>query len=183
MLSSFHKYPFYCMYWYSLQWRHNEREGVSNHEHPHCLHSRLFSRRSKKTSAPEQAVEQTIETPVIWDGMELIMTSLQWICLILHAVSCTSNKIVNVAWNLVICWWNPHHHNKLKLNKTTHLIICDLATQHGHKDLRQHWFRKWLLLDGTKPSPDSSSVAFIWGQFGSEHQNYYSVQQVWKVYI
>ena len=35
---------------YSLRWRHNERDSVSNH-HPHdCLLSRLFRRRSKKTS-------------------------------------------------------------------------------------------------------------------------------------
>ena len=34
----------------SLQWRHNGRDGVSNH-HPHeCLLNRLFERRSKKTS-------------------------------------------------------------------------------------------------------------------------------------
>ena len=33
-----------------LQWRHNERNGVSNH-HPHdCLFNLLFRRRSKKTS-------------------------------------------------------------------------------------------------------------------------------------
>ena len=36
----------------SLQWRHNEPNGTSNH-HPHnCLHNRLFRRRSKKTSKP-----------------------------------------------------------------------------------------------------------------------------------
>ena len=34
----------------SLQWRHNERDGVSNHWHPDCLLNRLFRRRSKKTS-------------------------------------------------------------------------------------------------------------------------------------
>ena len=34
----------------SLQWRRNDRDGVSNH-HPHnCLLSRLFRHRSKKTS-------------------------------------------------------------------------------------------------------------------------------------
>ena len=34
----------------TLQWRHNERDGVSN-EQPHdCLLNRLFRRRSKKTS-------------------------------------------------------------------------------------------------------------------------------------
>ena len=28
------------------------------------------------SSAPEQTIDQTIETPVIWDAMALIMTSL-----------------------------------------------------------------------------------------------------------
>ena len=32
----------------SLQWRHNERDGVSNHRHLDCLFSRLFRRGSKK---------------------------------------------------------------------------------------------------------------------------------------
>ena len=36
--------------WRSLRWRHNGRDGVSNH-HPHlCLLNRLFRCRSKKTS-------------------------------------------------------------------------------------------------------------------------------------
>ena len=34
----------------SLQWRHNERVGVSNHQPHGCLLNRLFNRRSKKTS-------------------------------------------------------------------------------------------------------------------------------------
>ena len=34
----------------SLQWRHNGRDGVSNHQSHHCLLNRLFRRRSKKTS-------------------------------------------------------------------------------------------------------------------------------------
>ena len=34
----------------SLQWRHNERDGVSNHRRLDCLLNRLFRRRSKKTS-------------------------------------------------------------------------------------------------------------------------------------
>ena len=33
-----------------LQWRHNGLDGVSNHQPHHCLLSRLFGRRSKKTS-------------------------------------------------------------------------------------------------------------------------------------
>ena len=35
---------------WTLQWRHNERDGVSNHQPRDCLLNRLFSRRSKKTS-------------------------------------------------------------------------------------------------------------------------------------
>ena len=34
----------------SLQWRHNERDGVSNHRGLDCLVRRLFRRRSKKSS-------------------------------------------------------------------------------------------------------------------------------------
>ena len=33
-----------------LRWRHNGRDSVSNHQPHHCLLSRLFRRRSKKTS-------------------------------------------------------------------------------------------------------------------------------------
>ena len=33
-----------------LQWGHNERDGVSIHRRIYCLRSRLFRRRSKKTS-------------------------------------------------------------------------------------------------------------------------------------
>ena len=33
-----------------LQWCHNERDGVSNHQPHHCLLNRLFGLRSKKTS-------------------------------------------------------------------------------------------------------------------------------------
>ena len=34
----------------SLQWRHNERYGISTYQPRHCLLNRLFMRRSKKTS-------------------------------------------------------------------------------------------------------------------------------------
>ena len=34
----------------SSQWRHNEPNGVSNHQHRDCLFNRLFMRKSKKTS-------------------------------------------------------------------------------------------------------------------------------------
>ena len=36
----------------TLRWRHNERDGASNHQPHHCLLKRLFRRRSQKTSEP-----------------------------------------------------------------------------------------------------------------------------------
>ena len=36
----------------SLQWRHNEHDGVSNHQPHDCLLNRLFRHRSKRTSKP-----------------------------------------------------------------------------------------------------------------------------------
>ena len=41
-----------CLIFFPLQWRHNERDGVSNHQTHDCLLNRLFRRRSKKTSKP-----------------------------------------------------------------------------------------------------------------------------------
>ena len=34
----------------ALQWRHNENDGVSNHQPHHCLRNRSFRHRSQKTS-------------------------------------------------------------------------------------------------------------------------------------
>ena len=43
-------YWYYCQYYRSLQWRHNGRDGVSNHQPHYCLLNRLFRLRTKKTS-------------------------------------------------------------------------------------------------------------------------------------
>ena len=48
MCSSYHGHS----HWWSsaLEWRHNQHDGVSNHQPRDCLHNRLFRRRSKITS-------------------------------------------------------------------------------------------------------------------------------------
>ena len=45
-------FVFFCCWlgWYPLRWRHDGRDSVSNHQPHDCLLSRLFRRRSKKTS-------------------------------------------------------------------------------------------------------------------------------------
>ena len=40
----------HCSYDTTLQWCHNERNGILNHQHLDCLLNRLFRCRSKKTS-------------------------------------------------------------------------------------------------------------------------------------
>ena len=44
------KSQYFRRIFYTLQWRHNEPNGVSNHRLYECLLSRLFRPRSKKTS-------------------------------------------------------------------------------------------------------------------------------------
>ena len=44
------KHNMKCKFIFTLQWRHNERNGVSNHRCLNCLLNRFFRCRSKKTS-------------------------------------------------------------------------------------------------------------------------------------
>ena len=54
----FHKFPYFrlkrwdtdAIWMCTLQWRHNGRDRVSNHQPRNCLLNGLFRRRSKKTS-------------------------------------------------------------------------------------------------------------------------------------
>ena len=47
---SAHHSPSVWRFFFSLYWRHDERDGVSNHQRLNCLLNRLFRRRSKKAS-------------------------------------------------------------------------------------------------------------------------------------
>ena len=53
-VNSSHKWPVtrttFSNFLESLRWRHNDQDGVSNHQPRHCLLNCLFGRRPKKTS-------------------------------------------------------------------------------------------------------------------------------------
>ena len=51
-----------------LQWRHNERDGISNHERHDCLFNRLF----------EAQIKENIKAPRHWPLWEEF-TGYQWI--------------------------------------------------------------------------------------------------------
>ena len=82
----------------SLQWRHNDHDGVSNHQPHDCLLSSLFRRRSKKTSKlhvtglcagnspitrefPAQRASNAEIVSIWWlhhDQIHLIMSPAKW---------------------------------------------------------------------------------------------------------
>ena len=69
----------YC----ALQWRHNGRDGVSNHQHHDCSLKRLFRRRSKKTSklrvtgvceGPAQRASDAEDVSIWWRHHDIKIT-------------------------------------------------------------------------------------------------------------
>ena len=84
----------WCICWFAkskfkpLQWRHNERNGVSNHLHLGCLLNRLFRCRSKKTSKFRVTVLCERKPPYRW--IPLTTGQLSGECLHLMTSSCWS---------------------------------------------------------------------------------------------
>ena len=77
---------------HSLQWRHNERDGVLNHQPHDCLLNRLFRRRSKKTSK--------LRVTGLWAGNSpggrwIPRTKGQWRGICFHLMTSSGNKWVN----------------------------------------------------------------------------------------
>ena len=79
---------YYCS---PLQWRHNGRDDVSNHQPHHCLLNRLFRRRSKKT-------------------LKLRVTDLCAVTDEFPAQMASNAKIVSI-------WWRHHALVALKLRQ------------------------------------------------------------------
>ena len=75
---------------YSLQWPHNERSGVSNHQRLHCLLNCWFRRRSKKTSKLRVTFvtgEFPALRPVTRKMLPLDDVIMLWVTFCLHPLS------------------------------------------------------------------------------------------------
>ena len=103
-----------------LQWRHYGHDGVSNHQHHDCLLSRLFRRRSKKTS-------------------KLWVTGL-----------CAGNspgtgefhaQMASNAENISI-WWR--HHGLVRIKIMFCADICTTWNNHKRVVWRQQLFNSWI---------------------------------------
>ena len=102
---------------FALQWRHNERDGVSNHQPHDCLLNGLFRHRSKKTSMfrvtglcdgnspvtgefPSQTASNAENVSIWYVTMVSQKPVPMWNCVFFFGVS--PNSLGNEQ---LICWW------------------------------------------------------------------------------
>ena len=91
--------------WLSLQWRHNERDSVSNHQPHHCLLNCLFRRRSKKTSKPRV----TGLSPRNWPVTRKMFP--------FDDVIMGAGPLYRYPYNLLTTLYTNYNHNTTKHNK------------------------------------------------------------------
>ena len=127
----------------SLQWRHNERDSVSNHQTHDCLLKRLFRRRSKKTSKlrvtglcvgnspvtgefPAQMTSYA-ENVSIWWRHHVYIISI-WLLSRQPFFTCCNGPIVHVVPGIMImdqvCWSLQIH---IRLQQCQSTIWYDLT--------------------------------------------------------
>ena len=99
----------------SLHWRHNELDGVSDHQSHDCLLTRLFRHRSKKT--PKLRVTGLCEGNSPGTG---------------EFPAQKASKAENVS-----IWWR--HHVAHKVWWSQFMPWCHLASGHLHDYIRQLW--------------------------------------------
>ena len=120
----------------SLQWRHNGREGVSNHQPHFCSLDRLFRRRSRKTS------------------------KLRVIGLCVGNSPVTGELPAQMASNAenVSIWWRHHGYSCILIQHCRAIVIVkhqlfpvlpdpsnwNVSALFTKKISNQHWFRAWI---------------------------------------
>ena len=92
----------------SLQWRHNGRDSVSNHQPYDCLLNRLFRRRSKKTSKLRVTGLCVGNSPVTGEFLAKMASnaknvSIWW----RHHYHAPDWHFVGICWGLVQVSFNP----------------------------------------------------------------------------
>ena len=130
-----------------LQWRHNGRDGVSNHQPHDSLLNRLFGRRSKKTSKfrvtglcagnspvtgefPAQMTSNAENVPIWWRHHGMIKGSL---CKS-FTVHCTHYIIISLSYNQTNC---------------VHSSMSPCFLGYNSIQLRRHVRVRWGFLFGT----------------------------------
>ena len=87
----------------ALQWRHNGRDGVSNHQPHDCLLNRLFGRRSKKTSKLRVTGLCAGKTPGTGEVPAQLASNAKNVSILMTS-----------SWYVVLCYIGPCY-NKIRL--------------------------------------------------------------------
>ena len=146
----------------TLQWRHNESDGISKHRHPDCLLSRLLSRRSKKTSKlrltglcegnspvtgefPAQMASDAEDVSIWWRHHIFVVGggSLCIVSVVQIGNICEKNTKMNYIWE-------AHHWNfALYLHILCPLLRCELLIKcwRVNKDVCSAW--RWFIILNT----------------------------------
>ena len=135
----------------TLQWRHNDHDGVSNHQPHGCLLNRLFRRRSKKTSklrvtglcvgnspGPMTSPHKGPVTRKMFPFDDVIMSFedvVMFCCPFLRWTQVTLYKLFRMGcYELRAYRWLSYRNSR---------VNC-LVTLYDAMDLAQHCFRSWL---------------------------------------
>ena len=122
----------------TLQWRHNDHDGVPNHQPHDCLLNRLFRRRSKKTwklrvtglcagnspgtdEFPAQKASNAENVSIWWrhhDIAHFVQAPVYWRWALLHNISNLNLLTTNI------------HYNDLLSHFSKQLLCCYLYFQH-----------------------------------------------------
>ena len=136
----------------ALNWRHNERDGVSNHQPHDCLLNPLFRRKSKTKKSklrvtglcegnspvtgefPAQRASNAANVSIWWrhHGM-LVQEALKGIWRIrMKSISRIHVHVSNtVLWIPEAVWYLTKRYSDLLLICTILLVVCHTSSQHN----------------------------------------------------
>ena len=126
----------------TLEWRHNERDGVSHHQPHDCLRKRLFRRRSKKTSKLRVSGLCVGNSPVTGELSAQMAINTENVSILMTSSGPQKKTLVfdiKAQEELPkICWLDFQMHF-LKKNMWISLIV----NTKGQNKTIQSWFSSW----------------------------------------
>ena len=163
--------------WWTIQWRHNERDGVPNHQPHDCLLDRLFKRRSRKHQSSASLAFVRENSPLTGE----------------FPTQMASNE------GHFSIWWR--HHDFCQMGnwqqKESVVYICFLIIKSGCENAKSNafksnhvahqWFSVCFPLD-TSPKPVQLSVQFsqeseVFLLSWNRHATYATLYLIYKQYL
>ena len=132
-----------CAMLFSLQWRHNGRDGVRNQQRLQCLFSRLFRRKSTKTSKLRVTGFCEGNSPVTGEFplqsasnrkcFHFMMSSCSILGLLQYRIYFRNTSYTQLSRNLVCAQLISHWPNHFKILRKDYLKVI--------------WQEKWRVID------------------------------------